>query len=81
MGVTAGSWPLGRSGRPTGSARRRGHQRPLGQAVYFHRALRRFGAECEFVIYPGEGHSIRERGHRLDVLRRTRAWFERWLQP
>jgi dipeptidyl aminopeptidase/acylaminoacyl peptidase len=54
---------------------------PLGQAVYFHRALRHFGAEHEFVIYPREGHSIRERNHQLDVLRRTRAWFDRWLRP
>uniref|UniRef100_UPI003F49AA56 S9 family peptidase n=1 Tax=Amycolatopsis sp. CA-293810 TaxID=3239926 RepID=UPI003F49AA56 len=54
---------------------------PLGQAVYFHRALRYFGAVHEFVIYPREGHSIRERNHQLDVLRRTRAWFDRWLQP
>lgn len=54
---------------------------PLGQAVYFHRALRHFGVEHEFVIYPREGHSFRERGHQLDVLRRTRAWFDRWLQP
>lgn len=54
---------------------------PLGQAVYFHRALRRFGVEHEFVIYPREGHSIRERNHQLDFLHRTRAWFDRWLQP
>ncbi|WP_240519701.1 alpha/beta hydrolase family protein [Amycolatopsis antarctica] len=54
---------------------------PLGQAVYFHRALRHFGAEHEFVIYPREGHSIRERNHQLDVLHRTRAWFDRWLRP
>lgn len=54
---------------------------PLGQAVYFHRALRHFGVEHEFVIYPREGHSIRERNHQLDVLRRTRAWFDCWLRP
>lgn len=54
---------------------------PLGQAVYFHRALRHFGVEHEFVIYPREGHSIRERNHQLDVMRRTRAWFDRWLRP
>ena len=52
---------------------------PLGQAVYLHRALRHFGVEHEFVIYPREGHGIRERNHQLDVLRRTRAWFDRWL--
>ncbi|MEV1072546.1 S9 family peptidase [Micromonospora parva] len=54
---------------------------PLGQAVYLHRALRHFDVEHEFVTYPREGHSIRERNHQLDLLRRTRAWFDRWLQP
>ncbi|KAA2267213.1 S9 family peptidase [Solihabitans fulvus] len=54
---------------------------PLGQAEFFHRALRRFGVEHEFVVYPREGHAIRERGHQLDLLRRTRAWFDRWLAP
>ncbi|MEU5566283.1 S9 family peptidase [Micromonospora musae] len=54
---------------------------PLGQAVYLHRALRHFDVEHEFVIYPREGHSIRERQHQLDVLHRTRAWFDRWLRP
>ncbi|WP_067135136.1 S9 family peptidase [Microtetraspora malaysiensis] len=52
---------------------------PVGQATYFHRALRRFGVEHEFVVYPREGHPILERNHQLDVLRRTRAWFDRWL--
>ncbi|WP_409465825.1 prolyl oligopeptidase family serine peptidase [Amycolatopsis sp. GA6-003] len=54
---------------------------PLGQSEYFHRALRHFGVEHEFVIYPREGHSIRERQHQLDILLRTRAWFDRWLRP
>jgi dipeptidyl aminopeptidase/acylaminoacyl peptidase len=52
---------------------------PIGQAIYFHRALSRFGVEHEFVIYPREGHSIVERSHQIDLLRRTRAWFARWL--
>ncbi|MEU4328455.1 alpha/beta hydrolase family protein [Nonomuraea dietziae] len=52
---------------------------PVGQSTYFHRALRRFGVEHEFVVYPREGHAILERNHQLDVLRRTRAWFDRWL--
>ena len=54
---------------------------PLGQAVYLHRALRHHGVEHEFVIYPREGHAFRERDHQLDELRRTRAWFDRWLLP
>ncbi|GAA3520870.1 dipeptidyl aminopeptidase/acylaminoacyl peptidase [Streptosporangium album] len=52
---------------------------PLGQATFFHRALCHFGVEHEFVVYPREGHSIRERNHQLDLLRRTREWFDRWL--
>ncbi|MEV0584350.1 prolyl oligopeptidase family serine peptidase [Nonomuraea sp. NPDC050310] len=53
---------------------------PLGQAVFLHRALRRFGVEHEFVVYPREGHTIAERAHRVDLLRRTREWFRR-LNP
>ena len=52
---------------------------PVSQTEFFHRALRRFGVEHKYVVYPRENHSIRERNHQLDVLRRTRAWFDRWL--
>ena len=53
---------------------------PLGQAVHFHRALRRFGVEHELVVYPREGHGPMERNHQLDVLRRIRGWYDRWLR-
>ena len=52
---------------------------PLSQAIFFHRALSQFGAEHELVVYPREGHGLTERNHQLDLLRRTRAWFDRWL--
>jgi dipeptidyl aminopeptidase/acylaminoacyl peptidase len=52
---------------------------PVSQAICFHRALSWFGAEHELVIYPREGHGFAERNHQLDLLRRTRAWFDRWL--
>lgn len=52
---------------------------PLGQALFFHRALRRFGVEHEFVVYPREGHGFAERGHQIDFLRRVRDWFDRCL--
>jgi dipeptidyl aminopeptidase/acylaminoacyl peptidase len=54
---------------------------PLSQAEFLHRALRHFGVEHEFAVYPGENHSLRDREHQLDVLRRTREWFTRWLGP
>ena len=53
---------------------------PVGQAIYLHRALSWYGAEHELVIYPREGHGFAERNHQLDLLRRTRAWFGRWLR-
>ncbi len=52
---------------------------PLAQAIYFHRALSQYGAEHELVVYPREGHGLRERNHQRDLLLRTRAWFDRWL--
>jgi dipeptidyl aminopeptidase/acylaminoacyl peptidase len=52
---------------------------PLSQAIFFHRALSQFGAEHELVVYPREGHGLTERNHQLDLLRRTRAWLDRWL--
>lgn len=53
---------------------------PLGQAIYFHRALSHHGAEHELVVYPREGHGLAERNHQRDLLLRTRAWFDRWLR-
>jgi len=52
---------------------------PVGQAIYFHRALSRYGAEHELVVYPREEHGLAERNHQRDLLLRTRAWFDRWL--
>lgn len=54
---------------------------PLNQASYFAKGLSEHGCPHEFVVYPREGHAIEERGHQLDVLRRTRTWFDRWLGP
>jgi dipeptidyl aminopeptidase/acylaminoacyl peptidase len=52
---------------------------PVGQAMYFHRALTQFGAEHELVIYPRENHAFTERAHQIDVLERVRSWFTHWL--
>ncbi|MFJ7214502.1 S9 family peptidase [Amycolatopsis sp. NPDC098790] len=46
---------------------------PLSQAELLHHALG--DRPHEFVVYPREGHSLRERGHQLDFLHRVRAWF------
>ncbi|USX55300.1 S9 family peptidase [Lentzea sp. HUAS12] len=44
---------------------------PVEQAELLHRAVR----HSELVVYPGEGHSLRRREHRLDLLNRTRRLF------
>jgi dipeptidyl aminopeptidase/acylaminoacyl peptidase len=52
---------------------------PVEQCYQFHRGLRRYGVETEFVVYPREGHGPREEKHRLDVLDRMLGWFEKYL--
>jgi dipeptidyl aminopeptidase/acylaminoacyl peptidase len=48
---------------------------PLPMGLAFHRALRAHGVATDMVIYPGEGHGIRQPRHRADVLRRVLAWL------
>ena len=54
---------------------------PLSQATGFHRALREHHVPSEFVVYPREPHGISERAHQIDVLKRVRTWYDRWLRP
>ena len=44
---------------------------PVEQAELLHRAV----GHSELVVHPGEGHSFREREHRLDLLNRARTLF------
>ena len=52
---------------------------PVNQAEQLYAALRRRGVETEMVIYPGEGHELREAAHQIDMHRRTCEWFDRHL--
>ena len=58
-----------------------GHDRatPPGQAVEMFRALRARGVPSEVVIYPGEGHGVRDLPAVLDLVTRTLRWFERFM--
>lgn len=49
---------------------------PMGQA--FYKSLQARGVPTELVIYPDEGHGIRQPRHREDVLRRVLAWFTKY---
>jgi dipeptidyl aminopeptidase/acylaminoacyl peptidase len=48
---------------------------PLAMGRMFYEALRARAVDTRMVIYPSEGHGIRQPRHRVDVLRRTLAWF------
>ena len=54
---------------------------PVEQAYAFFRALKDRGVETELVVYPREGHSIKERAHRLDKTRRSVQWLLDQLGP
>jgi dipeptidyl aminopeptidase/acylaminoacyl peptidase len=51
---------------------------PLPNGVLFYHALKDRGVPTGMVIYPDEGHAIRQPRHRADVLRRVLAWFARY---
>jgi dipeptidyl aminopeptidase/acylaminoacyl peptidase len=56
---------------------------PRGQAEELFTVLRRCSrAPAEMVLYPGGDHHFFEQGkpsHRLDALRRSIGWLERWI--
>lgn len=54
---------------------------PVGQGYEFFIGLKAMGVETEMVVYPREGHSIRERGHQEDLQNRILAWFDSHLKP
>mgnify|MGYP001166142313 CR=1 FL=1 len=53
---------------------------PVTQAIGFARALREQDVPVQFVTYPREPHGVRECAHQRDILRRVRAWYDRWLK-
>jgi dipeptidyl aminopeptidase/acylaminoacyl peptidase len=53
---------------------------PVGQGHEFFTGLKAIGVEAEMVVYPREGHTIRERAHQEDLQNRVLAWFDRHLK-
>jgi dipeptidyl aminopeptidase/acylaminoacyl peptidase len=51
---------------------------PLSMGKAFYQSLVARNVPTQMVIYPDEGHGIRQPRHREDVLRRVLAWFERY---
>jgi dipeptidyl aminopeptidase/acylaminoacyl peptidase len=53
---------------------------PAPQTLEFGHALRVLGTPSSTVIYPEEGHVIRDPRHLADIDARTLAWFDRYLK-
>ncbi len=53
---------------------------PAPQTQEFWHALNDLGRVSEAVIYPGEGHGMRDPKHIEDYERRVVAWFDRYLK-
>jgi dipeptidyl aminopeptidase/acylaminoacyl peptidase len=52
----------------------------IGQTYEFFRALQTYGVKAELVVYPREGHGLREEAHIIDQLSRTLAWYDAYLK-
>ncbi|MGE3273666.1 MAG: prolyl oligopeptidase family serine peptidase [Vicinamibacterales bacterium] len=53
---------------------------PQGQSDQLYRPLKRYGVDVEYVLYPREGHGLREERHLLDRLERIIAWYDKHLK-
>ncbi len=54
---------------------------PRGQAQQVTDALKAKGNVAEVVYYPAEGHGFAKRENQVDALKRTIAWFDKYLKP
>jgi dipeptidyl aminopeptidase/acylaminoacyl peptidase len=52
---------------------------PIPQSREFWHALKTLGVPTRLVVYPGEGHMFTRRDHRRDVMKRTVAWLDKYL--
>jgi dipeptidyl aminopeptidase/acylaminoacyl peptidase len=52
---------------------------PPTQSVEYWHALHDLGVPTSLVIYPDEGHRLRQPAHIKDAAARTVAWFDTYL--
>jgi len=53
---------------------------PPAQTQEFWHALKALGVPTSVMIYPGEGHGLRDPEHNADAMKRTIEWFDRYLK-
>jgi dipeptidyl aminopeptidase/acylaminoacyl peptidase len=52
---------------------------PLVGGEQMYQALRTLGVPTQLVVYPGMHHTPSAPSHRVDIMGRYLAWFDRWL--
>jgi len=53
---------------------------PAEQSIQFYEAMTGIGkTPAKLVIYPGEGHGLRDVGHIRDMMMRNVEWFMHWI--
>jgi dipeptidyl aminopeptidase/acylaminoacyl peptidase len=53
---------------------------PASQTLEFWHALKTLGVPTSIMIYPDEGHGLRDPAHAADALRRSVEWLEHYLR-
>jgi dipeptidyl aminopeptidase/acylaminoacyl peptidase len=53
---------------------------PLPQSLETYMGLKKAGVATQLIIYPREGHGLREPAHQLDKMRREFKWVERYVR-
>jgi dipeptidyl aminopeptidase/acylaminoacyl peptidase len=53
---------------------------PAPQTREFWHALKALNVPTSVMIYPGEGHGLRDPAHNADAMQRTLDWFDRYLK-
>jgi dipeptidyl aminopeptidase/acylaminoacyl peptidase len=53
---------------------------PAPQTQEFWHALKALNVPTSIMIYPGEGHGLRDPAHSADAMQRTLAWFDKYLK-
>jgi dienelactone hydrolase len=53
---------------------------PAPQTQEFWHALKDLNVPTSIMIYPGEGHGLRDPTHSADAMRRTLEWFHKYLK-
>lgn len=52
---------------------------PPIQSRHLYTQLKKNKVPVELVMYPGEGHGVRQPAHEKDLLEREAGWLERWV--